>query len=217
VTGLSVVSPDLASKRLELFREVVPGLRRLAILVDLDNPVNVEEMREVQATASTLGLDVVTLEIRRAEDIGSVFEGLKGRADALYVIANPLVLTNVVRINTLALGAGLPTIYIAKEYILAAGLMSYGPNYPDLYRRAAGCIDKILRGAKPGDIPVEQPTKFDLVINLTTAKGARADHPGIVPGTRRRGDRVKRPEFITLLGGMAAAYPFTARALQNHV
>jgi putative ABC transport system substrate-binding protein len=170
VTGLSVVSPDLASKRLELFREVVPGLRRLAILVDLDNPVNVEEMREVQATASTLGLDVVTLEIRRAEDIGSVFEGLKGRADALYVIANPLVLTNVVRINTLALGAGLPTIYIAKEYILAAGLMSYGPNYPDLYRRAAGYIDKILRGAKPGDIPVEQPTKFDLVINLTTAK-----------------------------------------------
>ena len=117
-----------------------------------------------------LGLDVVTLEIRRAEDIGSVFEGLKGHADALYVVANPLVLTNVVRINTLALGARLPTIYIAKEYIQAAGLMSYGPNYPDLYRRAAGYIDKILRGTKPGDIPVEQPTKFDLVINLTTAK-----------------------------------------------
>jgi putative ABC transport system substrate-binding protein len=110
------------------------------------------------------------VEIRRSEDIWPVFEGLKGRADALYVIANPLVLTNVVRINTLALGARLPTIYIAKEYIQTAGLMSYGPNYPDLYRRAAGYIDKILHGAKPGDIPVEQPTKFDLVINLTTAR-----------------------------------------------
>jgi putative ABC transport system substrate-binding protein len=170
VTGLSVVSPDVASKRLELFREVVPDLRRLAILVDIGNPVNVLEMREVQATASTLGLEVLAVEIRRSEDIWPVFEGLKGRADALYVIANPLVLTNVVRINTLALGARLPTIYIAKEYIQTAGLMSYGPNYPDLYRRAAGYIDKILHGAKPGDIPVEQPTKFDLVINLTTAR-----------------------------------------------
>jgi putative ABC transport system substrate-binding protein len=170
VTGLSVVSPEVASKRLELFREVVPRLRRLAILVDISNPVNLQEMREVLATASTLGLEVLTLEIRRAEDIWPVFEGLKGRADALYVIANPLVLTNVVRINTLALGARLPTIYIAKEYIQIAGLMSYGPNYPNLYRRAAGYIDKVLRGAKPGDIPVEQPTKFDLVINLTTAR-----------------------------------------------
>jgi putative ABC transport system substrate-binding protein len=170
VTGLSVVSPDVASKRLELFREVVPDLRRLAILVDIGNPVNVLEMREVQATPSTLGLEVLAVEIRRSEDIWPVFEGLKGRADALYVIANPLVLTNVVRINTLALGARLPTIYIAKEYIQTAGLMSYGPNYPDLYRRAAGYIDKILHGAKPGDIPVEQPTKFDLVINLTTAR-----------------------------------------------
>jgi putative ABC transport system substrate-binding protein len=104
------------------------------------------------------------------EDISPTFEALKGRADALYVRGDPLVMTHRIRINTLALGARLPTIYTLREYVEAGGLMSYGPNYPDLFRRAADFVDKILRGAKPADIPVEQPTKFDLVINLTTAK-----------------------------------------------
>ena len=161
---------DLAGKRLELLREVVPGLRRLAIMANVGNPGAVLEMGEVQAAARTLGLEVATLEIRRAEDIAPAFEALKGRADALYVVGDPLTITNRIRINTLALGARLPTMHGSREYVEAGGLMSYGPNFPDLFRRAAEFVDKILRGAKPADIPVEQPTKFDLVVNLTTAK-----------------------------------------------
>jgi putative ABC transport system substrate-binding protein len=127
-------------------------------------------MGEVQAAARALGLEVLTLEIRRAEDIASAFETLKGRAEALYVAPEPLVAANRVRINTLALGARLPTMHGLGANVEAGGLMSYGANFPDMYRRAAEYVDKILRGAKPADLPVEQPTKFDLIINLTTAK-----------------------------------------------
>src|SRR5215472_9209666 len=175
VTGLSNQMADTAGKRLELVQEVVPGLRRLAILGNVGNPGAVLEMGEVQAAARTLALEVVTLEIRRAEDIGPAFEGAKGRADALYIAADPLANSNRVRINTLALAARLPTMQGVREYVEAGGLMSYGPNLPDGYRRAADFVDKILRGAKPGDIPVEQPTKFDLVLNLTTAKALNLD------------------------------------------
>jgi putative tryptophan/tyrosine transport system substrate-binding protein len=170
VTGVSLQKTDLAGKRLELLREVVPGLHRVAILGNVGNPAVVPEVREVQAGAGTFGLDVATLEIRRAEDIAPAFEALKGRAEALYVCGDPLVDTNRIRVNTLALAARLPTISDFREYVEAGGLMSYGPNFPDLFRRAADLVDKILRGAKPADIPVEQPTKFDLVVNLTTAK-----------------------------------------------
>jgi ABC-type uncharacterized transport system substrate-binding protein len=170
VTGVSLQKTDLAGKRLELLREVVPGLHRLAVLANVGNPGSVQEMGEVQAGAGTLGLDVATSEIRRAEDIAPAFEALKGRADALYVCGDPLVDTNRVRIITLALAARLPTISDFREYVEAGGLISYGPNFPDLFRRAAELVDKVLRGTKPGDIPVEQPTKFDLVVNLTTAK-----------------------------------------------
>jgi putative tryptophan/tyrosine transport system substrate-binding protein len=151
-------------------QELVPGLRRLAIMGNADSPGIVLEMSNVRTAASTLGLNVVTLEIQRAEDIASGFAALKGRADALYVCNDPLVNTNRVRINTSALGARLPTVYNWRENVEAGGLMSYGPNFPDLFRRTAELVDKILRGAKPGDIPVEQPTKFELVLNLTTAK-----------------------------------------------
>src|SRR5271166_3902305 len=170
VTGLSVQFTDLAGKRVELLREVVPDLRRLAIMANVGDPGAVLDMREVQATASTLGLDVVTLEIRRAEDIAPAFETLKDRVDALYVCGDALVNTNRIRINTLAVGARLPTMHGFREYVQAGGLMSYGPNFPDLFRRAAEYVDKILRGAKPSELPVEQPTKFELVVNLTTAK-----------------------------------------------
>ena len=170
VTGLSSQQTDTSGKRLELLREVVPTLGRLAILANVDNPVALLDMRQVEATASNLALPVVTLEIRRSKDIASAFAVLKDRLDALYVATDPLVLTNRVRINTLALGARLPTMYGSREYVDVGGLMSYGPNYSDLFRRAADYVDKILRGSKPGDIPVEQPTKFDLVINLTTAQ-----------------------------------------------
>ena len=177
VTGLSNQFPDLAGKRLELLREVVPGLRRLAILSDVGNPGAVLDMREFEAAVRMFGLEALTFEIRRAEDIAPGFEALKGRADALYVAADPLVNTNRVRINTLALAARLPTMHGTRDYVEAGGLMSYGPNIPDQYRRAADYVDKILRGAKPGDLPVEQPTKFDLIINLTTAKALGLEIP----------------------------------------
>jgi putative ABC transport system substrate-binding protein len=156
-------------------------------LAHIGSPNSVLEMHEADAAAHTLGLDVVTLEIRRAEDIAPAFEGLKGRADALYVSAAPLLMNHRIRINTLALGVRLPTMHTFREYAEAGGLMSYGPNFPDLFRRAADYVDKILRGAKPGDLPVEQPTKFDLVINLTTAKALGLDLP---PTLLARADEV---------------------------
>ena len=169
-TGLSIQATDLAGKRLELLHEVVPGLRRLAIMANPGAPPAVLEMAETQTTARALGLEVVASEIRRPEDIAAAFEAFKGRAEALYVCNDPLVTTNRTRINTLASGMRLPTMYNVREFVEAGGLMSYGPNFLDLFRRAADFADKILRGAKPSDIPVEQPTKFELVINLKTAK-----------------------------------------------
>ena len=212
-TGLSSQVADLAGKRLELLREIVPGLRRLAIMGNVGNPFTVLELGEVQAAAGALGLEVHTLEIRRAQDIAPAFEALKGRADALYVCIDALANANRIRINTLALGARLPTMHGSRDYVEAGGLMSYGPNYPDLFRRAADYVDKILHGAKPGDIPVEQPTKFDLVMNLTTAKALGLDNPAYAARPRRRGDRMKRRDFITLLGG-AATWPLAVRAQQ---
>ena len=170
ITGLSIQGTDTAAKRLELLREVVPSLGRLAIMGNVGNPAGVLEMEEIQATAHALGLEVTALEIRRAEDITFAFEALKSRADALYISPDALINTNRTRINTLALGARVPTMSSMREYVAAGTLMSYGANLPDLWRRAAEFVDKILRGAKPGEIPVEQPTKFDLVINVTTAK-----------------------------------------------
>jgi putative tryptophan/tyrosine transport system substrate-binding protein len=170
VTGLSVQATDVAGKRLALLREVVPNLHRLAVLANVDYPSGVLEVGEVKAAARTLGIEVAPLEIRRAGDIRPAFAALKDQADALYVVADALVGANITRINTLALGARLPTIFSIRNYVQAGGLMSYGPDNTELFRRAADFVDKILRGAKPGDIPVEQPTKFELVINLTTAQ-----------------------------------------------
>jgi putative tryptophan/tyrosine transport system substrate-binding protein len=171
VTGLSLQQPDAAGKRLELLRGVLPDFRRLAIIANVGYPAAVLDMNEVQVAARKLGLDVVDkLEIRKPEDVAPAFDALKGGAQALYVCGDALVDALRARINTLALGARLPTIYPNREYLQAGGLMSYGPNFPDLFRRAAEFVDKILHGAKPGGLPVEQPTKFELVINLTAAK-----------------------------------------------
>jgi putative ABC transport system substrate-binding protein len=186
ITGLSVQSPELAGKRLELLREVVQGLRRLAILVNVDYSGAVLDMREAQAAARTLGLDVATFEVRRADDIASAFGALKG-ADALYVCADPLLNTNRIRIITLANIARLPTMHAQREAVEAGGLMSYGPDTRDLFRRTAELVDKILRGAKPADLPVEQPTKFDFIINLTTAKALGLEVP---PTLLARADEV---------------------------
>ena len=182
VTGLSGQAPDLAGKKLELLREVVPGFRRLAILVNAGYPAAVQDMREVQTLARTLGLEVATSEIRRAEDIAPGFEALRGRADVLYVCGDPVAYANRTPIQKFALAAQLPTIFAGRENVEVGGLMSYGPNTLDLFRRAADYVDKILRGAKPGDLPIEQPTKFELVINLVTAKALGITIPQMLLG-----------------------------------
>ena len=170
ITGLSIQQTDLASKRLEILRELLPGLRTLAILVDTGASNSDLERGEAQTAANALGLATLISEVRRVDDIAPAFDALKGRAEALYVCGSPLLTTNRIRVNNLALGVRLPTMHGFREYVVAGGLTSYGPNFPSLFRRAADYVDKILRGAKPSDLPVEQPTKFDFIINLTTAK-----------------------------------------------
>jgi putative tryptophan/tyrosine transport system substrate-binding protein len=170
LSGLSLQYSDLAGKRFQLLREALPGLRRLGILATTDNPGPMLEVTEVRATARTLGFEIVAPDVRGRQDFAPAFDTLKGRVDAIYVVTDPLTNTHRVEINALALAASLPTVHGAREQVEAGGLMTYGPSLPDLYRRAADYADKILRGAKPNDLPVEQPTKFELVINLRTAK-----------------------------------------------
>ncbi|MGB9000236.1 MAG: ABC transporter substrate-binding protein [Pseudolabrys sp.] len=178
VTGLSIQANELAGKRLELLREVMPQLRRLAILFNADNTQPVLEMGETQAEARRLGLEVAIRAIRRAEDIAPAFKDLRAQADAVYVTVDQLIVANRTRIIAAALNERLPTIFSTRDFVKAGGLMSYGPNYSNLFRHSADYVDKILRGTKPGDIPVEQPTKFELVINLTTAKALGLAMPG---------------------------------------
>jgi ABC-type uncharacterized transport system substrate-binding protein len=170
VTGLSNQGSDLGGKKLGLLREVLPALTRVAVMVNADYSGGVTERIEIDTAARKLGIEVVPLTIRRAEDIARAFDGLKERVEAVYVIGDPLVSLLRLRINTFALAARLPTMGFQREYVEAAGLASYGTNFPDQHRRAAEFVDKILRGAKPADIPVEQPNKFEVVINLTTSK-----------------------------------------------
>jgi ABC-type uncharacterized transport system substrate-binding protein len=177
VTGLSSQSSDSVGKRFELLRLIVPKLRRLVLLGNVDSSFAVLEMGEAQSAARILGLEVTTLEIRRGEDIAPAFAALKDPADALYIATDPLTFTHRNRILTFALAGRLPTTTSFREFVESGALMSYGSNLPSQYRRAAEYVDKILRGAKPGDIPVEQPTKFDLVINVTTAKALGLEVP----------------------------------------
>jgi ABC-type uncharacterized transport system substrate-binding protein len=170
VTGLSNLGTDLAAKRLEILREALPDLRRLATMVNTDYSAGPFETDQIRAAAGALGLEIIPLPIRRAEEIATALEGLKGRAQALYTTGDSLVNAQRLRINTFALAARLPTMFSRREYLEVGGLMSYGPNPLDLIRRSADYVDKILRGASPADLPVEQPTKFDLVINLMTAR-----------------------------------------------
>ena len=170
ITGSSLVSADLSGKRLQLLREAIPDLSRLALMANMGFPEAVLEMREAQAGAKTLGLEVFVLKIQRSEDIVLAIESTKGRAGALYVCGDPLILSSRVHLNTLALFARLPTMHGFRDHVEAGGLMSYGPNFSELFRRAADYANKILRGTSPADIPVEQPTKFDFAVNLKTAK-----------------------------------------------
>ena len=186
-TGLSSQMSDTASKRVELLREIIPSLRRLAILGDIGNALSMLEMAEVQAAAHTLGMETTKVEIQRAEDIEPGITTLRSRVDALYVCLGPLMNSNSTRIGRKALSAQLPTMYGSKFFVAAGGLMSYGVNFPDQFRRAADYVDKILRGTKPGDLPVAQPVKFDLVINLGTAKALGLTIP---PSLIARADEV---------------------------
>jgi len=170
VTGLSLQATNLAGKRLEMLRELIPQLRRLAIIFNRGNDQTVLEMSDTEAAARELKLDVALLEIRRMQDVAAVFEQLNPRADALYVVVDQLVVANFNRILTFALSSRLPMVYSTRDFVQTGGLMSYGPSYVDLFRRAGDYVHRILQGAKPGDLPVEQPTKFELVLNLTTAR-----------------------------------------------
>jgi ABC-type uncharacterized transport system substrate-binding protein len=187
ITGLSVQSSELAQKLVQLLREFLPTLRRLATLYHVGNPVAALQTDAVNAAASKLGLDIAVVEIRSAEEIAPAIEALKDRTDALIVPSEPLYNTNRNQINSLALRARLPTIYFDRLYVETGGLMSYGPHWPSRWRRAADFVDKILRGAKPADIPVEQPTTFELVINIKTAKALGLKVP---PTVLARADEV---------------------------
>jgi putative ABC transport system substrate-binding protein len=169
VTGLSNQLTDAAGKRVELLREVVPTLRRLAIMAHV-NPLSAAELAEAQSAAGRLGLEVMALEIRQREDVVLGFDAVKNRADALYVTNSAFLAANRLRITTSALGARLPTMFASRAWLDAGGLMSYGASFVDRFRHSADLVDKILRGTKPADIPVEQPAKFDLALNLITAK-----------------------------------------------
>jgi putative tryptophan/tyrosine transport system substrate-binding protein len=177
VTGLSIQSRDLTGKRLELLREISPALRHLGILANGAYPAAVSEMDDVAVAAGSLGLESVPVKVRHADEFAGAFEGLKGRADALYVVGESFFNANRMRITGLALSTRLPTICPFREFAEAGALVSYGASYPQMFRRAAELVDRILRGAKPADLPVEQPTKFDLVINLLTAKALGLNVP----------------------------------------
>jgi putative ABC transport system substrate-binding protein len=187
ITGMSIQQTDTAGKRIELLREVVPRLARLAVIANSGAPGAMLEMREVVTTARALRLEVMPIEVKEADEIFSSIESLKDHADALYVATDPLIFSNRIKINAMAQIQQLPTIYGSREYADAGALMSYGPSWVDLFRRAAEQVDKILRGTKPADIPVEQPTKFDLVVNLKTAKALGLKLP---PSLLARADEV---------------------------
>jgi putative tryptophan/tyrosine transport system substrate-binding protein len=170
ITGISLESTDLAGKRLELLRAVIPELHRFAVMYDAGYPQTLFEVGEIRTAAQALGFEMLPMEIHRAEEVAGAFESLPVKVDALYVIQNALIGANRTRILTFALGKRLPTMFNSREFAEAGALLSYGPSYPALFRRAADLTDKILRGSNPGEIPVEQPTRFELVVNLVTAK-----------------------------------------------
>jgi putative ABC transport system substrate-binding protein len=186
-TGLSTQQPDLAGKRLEILREIVPGLGQLAVLVNGQNPLAILNLGEVQAAAPKLGLEVSIFDLKRVDDIAPAFDQLKGRTQAIYTIGDSFVFENQIQINTLALVARLPTVHNGRGYVETGGLLSYGPSFSDLFRRAGDYVDKILKGAKPADLPVEQPTKYELVINMKTAKALGLEVP---PTLLARADEV---------------------------
>jgi len=190
VTGLSVLNTELSGKRLELLKEVVPTASRVAVLLNPANSINPLQLKEIQSAAPALGVTLHSLEVKGTDDIDRAFTAMKKeRTGGLIVLGDPLLETHRTRIAELAVKSQLPAIYSLAPYVEAGGLMSYGTNFDDLYRRAATYVDKILKGSKPADLPVEQPTKFEFIVNLKTAKQIGLTIP---PNVLARADRVIR-------------------------
>ena len=188
ITGLSAIVGELSPKRLELIREIVPGLARIAVLADTSNDAVRRDWARIETAARSLGVQSQLLDLRESDALGPTFDDASARrADALVVVIDAITQANQQRIVDLAMKHRLPAIYSSREFVDAGGLMSYGVSYPDLYRRAATYVDKILKGTKPADLPVVQPTKFELVINLKTAKALGIEVP---PTLSARADEV---------------------------
>ena len=188
ITGLSALAPEMSGKQLELLKEIIPKLSRVAVIGNSTNPGDAQSLRETVLAAGTFEIYLRYLDVLDPKDIETAFRAaLKGRADAVLVLGNPILNSHRKQIVDLAAKHRLPATYARPEYVEAGGLMYYGTNYNDLYRRAATYVDKILKGAKPADLPVEQPTKFELVINLKAAKQIGLTIP---PNVLVRADRV---------------------------
>jgi putative ABC transport system substrate-binding protein len=187
VTGLSGQAPDTAGKRIELLRELTPGLESLGVLSESGNPYAALDVKEVQRAARTFNIQVHIVLLQPGDELDVALDSLKGRVQALYVLPIPRFYASRVQLNAGSLAAKLPTMYVIREYVEAGGLISYGPNWPSMWRRAADLVAKVLNGVKPGDIPVEQPTQFDLIINARTAKALGLEVP---PALLARADEV---------------------------
>jgi len=178
VTGLSTIAVELMGKRLEFLKEAIPRIARIALLGNMSSPASASQWRQMEGAARSLGLEPQLLDVRAPEDFARAFDtAIRQRANAVQVVNDTLTQTNSRRIVDLSAKHRLPSIFTSREFVDAGGLMAYGPNFTDLYRRAATYVDKIFKGAKPADLPIEQPTKFELVINLKTAKALRLTIP----------------------------------------
>jgi len=190
ITGLSSLAPELSGKQLELLKEIIPKLSRLAVFGTSINPGNAQNLREAELAAKTFGVELQYLDVLGPKDFETAFRAArKGRADAVLMLAGSVLISQRAQLTDLAVKSRLPAMYAQTEFTEAGGLIYYGTNTPDLFRRAATFVDKILKGAKPADLPVEQPTKFELVINLKTAKQIGLTIP---PNVLARADRVIR-------------------------
>jgi putative ABC transport system substrate-binding protein len=188
VTGLATISPELGGKRLALLKEAFPKVERVAVLTNPANPEQRVRLKEIEVAAQALGIQLQILEVRQPSDFDVAFSAItRERAHALLPLGDPLIVSNRTRLVDFAAKNRLPAMYHRTEFVDAGGLMVYGPNYDDLFRRAATFVDKILKGAKPGDLPVEQPTKFELAINLKTAKALGLAIP---PSLLARADKI---------------------------
>ena len=190
ITGLATLSPEISGKQVELLKEIVPRLARLAIIGNSRNPGNVHELKETEAVAAAFGVQIQFVDLQSPKQIDAAFQtAINGRADALFVLGNPILNPHRARVVELAVKNRLPATYARPEFVEAGGLMTHGVSYTDLHRRAAVFVDKILKGAKPADPPVEQPTKFELVVNLKAAKQIGLTIP---PNVLARADKIIR-------------------------